>query len=353
MAMDLAALFLAHSRHYLGTEYPATLRAAGRRAARPPRAHPPQPRTGGPVRLSRDPLLRCPNRRQHCPRRVESHVVRLSWLASAAATLCAACGVRPGIPASRDIPVSTSSRPAEGRTLVAVVAHPDDETIVSPVLARYAREGARAYLVVATDGRRGVAKHAGIPAGDSLATVRAGETRCSARELGIQPPILLGLEDAGLAVISPWPGEPLDRLAKRLEATLRELRPDAVITWGPEGGYGHADHRLVGDVVTQLFQAGAVAPPARLYFAGFTADRVASSPPWFGFHLYPTAPALLTAVVRFDERDRAAARRALSCHRSQATAADMDESFAALEHLWQGQVTFQQWRGGTPSSGLF
>jgi LmbE family N-acetylglucosaminyl deacetylase len=183
--------------------------------------------------------------------------------------------------------------------------------------------------------------------------VRAGEARCSARELGIQPPILLGFEDAGLAVISPWPGEPLDRLATRLETILRELRADAVITWGPEGGYGHADHRLVGDVVTQIFQAGAVASSTRLYFAGFTADRVTNSPRWFGFHLYPTAAALLTTTVRFDERDRAAARRALSCHRSQATAAEMDESFAALEHLWQGQVAFQQWRGGARSSGFF
>jgi LmbE family N-acetylglucosaminyl deacetylase len=135
---------------------------------------------------------------------------------------------------------------------VAVVAHPDDETIVSPALARYAREGARVYVVIATDGRKGVSAHAGIPAGDSLATVRAGEARCSARELGVQPPVLLGLEDAGLAGISPWPGEILDRLAKRLEALFADLRPDAVITWGPEGGYGHADHRLVGDVVPAL-----------------------------------------------------------------------------------------------------
>jgi LmbE family N-acetylglucosaminyl deacetylase len=258
-----------------------------------------------------------------------------------------------GCRASQSGNVSTAPTSAEGRTLVAVVAHPDDETIVSPVLARYAREGARVYVIVATDGRKGVAKHAGIPAGDSLARVRAGEARCSARELGIQPPILIGLEDAGLAVISPWPGEPLDRLAKQLDSTLRVLRPNAVITWGPEGGYGHADHRLVGDVVTQLFQAGAVPSPARLYFAGFTADRVASSPRWFGFHLYPTAAELLTTTVTFEERDRTAARRALGCHWSQATAAEMDESFAALEHLWQGQVRFQQWRGGKGSSGLF
>ena len=259
--------------------------------------------------------------------------------------LCAGC-VRPSTAGLN------SSRSADARTLVAIVAHPDDETIVSPVLSRYAREGARVYVIVATDGRKGVAKHAGIPAGDSLAHVRAGEARCSAHELGIQPPILIGLEDAGLAVISPWPGEPLDRLAKQLETILRELHPDAVITWGPEGGYGHADHRLVGDVVTQLFQAGAVESRTRLYFAGFTADRVASAPRWFGFHLYPTAPSLLTTTVAFDERDRAAARRALGCHRSQATTAEMDESFAALEYLWQGKVAFQRWRGGALESTL-
>ena len=267
--------------------------------------------------------------------------------ASAAAALCAGCGVRPGVTGLN------ASHRAEGRTLIAVVAHPDDETMVSPVLSHYAREGARVYVVVATDGRKGVAKHAGIPAGDSLATVRAGEARCSARELGIHPPILIGLEDAGLAVISPWPGEPLDRLAKRLETIFRELHPDAVITWGPEGGYGHADHRLVGDVVTQLFQSGAVESRTRLYFAGFTSDRVASAPRWFGFHLYPTAPALLTTTIAFDERDRAAARRALSCHWSQATTAEMDESFAALEYLWQGKIGFQQWRGGARSSDFF
>lgn len=248
---------------------------------------------------------------------------------------------------------TAQSSPAASRTLVAVFAHPDDETIVSPVLAHFARQGEKVYIVIATDGRRGVSRHAGIPAGDRLAAVRAGEARCSAQELGVQPPILLGLEDAGLAVISPWPGEPLDRMAKRLETILKELRPNAVITWGPEGGYGHADHRLVGDVVTQLFQAGAVPAPAHLYFVGFTAERIANSPRWYGFHMYPTAPALLTATVPFDERDRAAARRSLGCHRSQATEQEMNESFAALEHLWQGRVVFQQWGGGEKSSGLF
>jgi LmbE family N-acetylglucosaminyl deacetylase len=243
--------------------------------------------------------------------------------------------------------------PSSPGTLVAVFAHPDDETIVAPALARYAREGAKVYVVVGTDGRRGVSAHAKIPAGDSLAAVRASEARCSAQVLGAQPPILLGFEDAGLAVLSPWPGEPLDRMAKRIEATLRELRPDAVITWGPDGGYGHQDHRLVGDVVTQVFQSGVAPPGARLYYVGFSPERVEGAPRWYGMQVYPTASALLTTRIAFDERDLAAARRSLGCHRSQATEAQMNESFAALEHLWHGEVAFQQWRGGRAASKLF
>jgi LmbE family N-acetylglucosaminyl deacetylase len=243
--------------------------------------------------------------------------------------------------------------PMGSGTLVAVFAHPDDETIVSPALAHYARAGAKVYVVVATDGRKGVSAHAHIPAGDSLAKVRAGEARCSAKALGAQPPVLLGFEDAGLAVLSPWPGEPLDRLFERLKITLAELRPDAVITWGAEGGYGHQDHRLVGDVVTQVFQSGAVPAKTKLYYPGFAPERVANAPRWYGMKVYATAPEYLTTRVVYDAQDREAARRALSCHWSQATDAEMTESFAALEHLWNGAVSFQQWRGGPSGSRLF
>jgi LmbE family N-acetylglucosaminyl deacetylase len=267
----------------------------------------------------------------------------LRWIAPlAVTTLVAACAARS----------SSTSPAATPGTVVAVFAHPDDETIVAPALARAARDGARVYLIVATDGRRGVSRHAGIPGGDSLATVRAGEVKCSAAALGAQPPVLLGFEDAGLSVLSPWPGEPLDRMARRIEATLRELRPDVVLTWGPDGGYGHQDHRLVGDVVTQVFQAGA-AGAARLYYVGFTADRIAGAPRWYGSRVYPTAPALLTTRIAFEERDREAARRAIACHRSQATEVDMNESFNALSHLWNGEVAFQQWRGGPVASKFF
>jgi LmbE family N-acetylglucosaminyl deacetylase len=269
------------------------------------------------------------------------HSRRVASLAILAA--CVACAPRSSVPATT----------TQSGTLVAVFAHPDDETIVAPALARAAREGVKVYVVIATDGRRGVSRHAGIPAGDSLATVRAAEARCSASTLGARPPILLGFEDAGLAVLSPWPGEPLDRMAKRVESTLAELRPDVVLTWGPEGGYGHQDHRLVGDVVTQVFQAGAVPASTRLYYVGFTPERIAGAPRWYGSRVYPTAAALLTTRIPIDERDREAARRAIACHRSQATESDMSESFNALTHLWGGEVAFQQWRGGPRASKFF
>src|SRR5438132_3648183 len=76
------------------------------------------------------------------------------------------------------------------RTILAIFAHPDDEILVSPLLAKYARQGVHVYLAIATSGEQGVMPHAHIPAGDSLRNVRSEEARCAARELHINPPIL-------------------------------------------------------------------------------------------------------------------------------------------------------------------
>src|SRR6266550_4817140 len=57
----------------------------------------------------------------------------------------------------------------QNRPVLAVFAHPDDERVVAPLLARLAREGREVHLVIATDGSKGVRPHAGIPAGPQLA----------------------------------------------------------------------------------------------------------------------------------------------------------------------------------------
>ena len=100
-----------------------------------------------------------------------------------------------------------------GRVLLAIFAHPDDEMTVAPILARYARTGARVTLAVATDGRRGVAAHAGTTAGESLSALRTKEANCAARALGIEAPILFGFGDGELGAIVSPPARDLDRLA--------------------------------------------------------------------------------------------------------------------------------------------
>ena len=91
-------------------------------------------------------------------------------------------------------PLSAQESP---RTLLVVGAHADDESPVGPMLARYAREGVRVYLLIVTDGAQGGA-HTSIPRGPELARARAEEARCAAEALGLQPPIILDFPDAKL-----------------------------------------------------------------------------------------------------------------------------------------------------------
>jgi LmbE family N-acetylglucosaminyl deacetylase len=202
------------------------------------------------------------------------------------------------------------------KTLVAVFAHADDEGTAAPVLARYAREGAAVYLIIATDGAQG-GSHTSIPRGAELARVRGEEARCAADALGIHAPILLGFPDATLGSYMEDPAR-LFQLTARVQAELQRLRPDAVITWGLDGGTGHPDHRLVSSVVTQLVRAGAPGAPERLFYTsipveGFRAMNPARGAPPF---LVPQ-PKYFSMRVAFTPADDEAAQRSMACHRTQ------------------------------------
>ena len=129
------------------------------------------------------------------------------------------------------------------RTILAVYAHADDEIVVSPLLARYGREKADVYLVIVTRGEKW-APQTNLSPGNAIAEVRATEARCAARALGIHPPVLLQFDDSSLGEMVRPPWATLTKVESELGKLLAELRPDVVITWGPEGGYGHPDHRL-------------------------------------------------------------------------------------------------------------
>ena len=247
----------------------------------------------------------------------------------------------------------SSAAGAKQMTILAVFAHPDDETLIGPLLSAYARKGVRAHLVIATNGDQGVSSHAGIPAGPALAKVRAKEAQCSSQALGIEAPILLGFEDGELGRFGLPPWEYLGRLERELRDVLARLRPDVVITFGPEGAYGHPDHRLVGAVVTQLVQAGVDGAPAFLLFPGFPKDRLAKSGDWSGVPWSPTDRRFLTVRISYDDRDLAATRAALACHKSQFPD-DQVESLTQWTHqALGGQVYLRPWFGDAEAEDLF
>ena len=229
------------------------------------------------------------------------------------------------------------------RSLLAVFAHPDDERIVGPLLARYAREGHDVYLLIATDGRKGIREHAGVPAGDSLAHVRAEEARCAAEELGIHPPILFGLEDAGLASF-----DNLRRLRDEVRRVLRDVDADAIISFGPEGGTGHPDHRLVGNVVTEVVQTGGEDIPEALYYASLPAERMRGAPP-ASPQVTPMQQEHLTVAVPFAPADLEAARRSFACHATQYTPGEMAAIMRYLEHGFDGAVHMRPWLASAES----
>lgn len=128
----------------------------------------------------------------------------------------------------------------KSKVLLAIFAHPDDESTISAVLAKYAAEGVSVHLAIATDGRYGITDHAQIPAGDSLATVRARELNCAAEQLGINVPVMMGLHDQ--LKIQEGFGElntQLSTLRENVTKLFSGLQPDAVLTWGPSGWTGH------------------------------------------------------------------------------------------------------------------
>jgi LmbE family N-acetylglucosaminyl deacetylase len=238
------------------------------------------------------------------------------------------------------------------RTLVAVWAHADDETPVGPVLARYAREGSRVYMIVVTDGSQGGA-NTSVPRGPELAKVRAQEATCSAQALGIHPPILLGFPDGALGHYTADRGL-LFGLTQQVQAELQRLRPDALITWGPDGGTGHPDHRLVSNVVTQLVRAGAPGVPERLFYAsipvqGFTAINPGRGAPPF---MVPQ-PKYLSTRVSVSPADLEAGRRSMECHKTQYSAEVVERVSSSMRDLLKGQVALSSLLPTSDSTDLF
>lgn len=254
--------------------------------------------------------------------------------------------------ASTALSVTVPAEQTAPRTLAAVFAHPDDEGAASPILARYAREGVKVHLLIVTDGAAG-GQQTTIPRGPELAKARAEEARCSAGALGAQPPILLGFPDGQLGSYADDPTR-LFRVTQRLHEELQRIRPDAILTWGPDGGTGHPDHRLVSALVTQLVRTGAPGVPERLFYVSLPAELMRAANPGRGEPplLIPQARHL-TVRIAFTDADIEASRRSLACHKTQFPAAAMTGLAEAAKQAWNGAVAVMPASGSGAGNDLF
>jgi N-acetyl-1-D-myo-inositol-2-amino-2-deoxy-alpha-D-glucopyranoside deacetylase len=149
-------------------------------------------------------------------------------------------------------------------TLLAVLAHPDDETFgIGGTLALYARRGTNVHLICATGGEVGSVDSQYLEGFLSIAERRQHELRCAAQTLGIKSIHFLGYRDSGM------PGSPdnqhpqslvsapQDKVIAEIVHVIRLLRPQVVVTFDPLGGYLHPDHISIHQAAVIAFnQAG-------------------------------------------------------------------------------------------------
>jgi LmbE family N-acetylglucosaminyl deacetylase len=125
-------------------------------------------------------------------------------------------------------------------TLMAVFAHPDDEAFgTGGTLTKYVAEGCDVYVVTATRGEAGEIAEPELATPANLPYVREQELRCACQIYGVHPPRFLDYQDGQLTIVNQ------SQAVGRLVRIIRELRPQVLITFGPEGIYGHYDHIAV------------------------------------------------------------------------------------------------------------
>jgi LmbE family N-acetylglucosaminyl deacetylase len=137
------------------------------------------------------------------------------------------------------------------RRLAAVFAHPDDDTYsLAGSLALHAGEDLEVVVILVTSGDAGQIADPNLATPENLGAVREGEDRASWAEVGV--PVVhhfLRYPDGRVESV------PREELVGRIEVLLRDAAPDVVVTFGPEGVTGHADHVTVGEATTAAFRS--------------------------------------------------------------------------------------------------
>ncbi len=213
---------------------------------------------------------------------------------------------------------TTPTSTAPPQRLLGIWAHPDDETYLSAgLMARTIRNGGSVAVVTLTDGEAGFAD-TDLRSASDRASQRRGELSSALAAVGVDGSAgveSLGLPDGAVA------DAPADRVVDALVATIRRVRPDVIVTFGPDGITGHPDHVANSRLATQAWRIAGIGD---LWYA---TKSLAWRNEWRDMHerlgviMTDSPPALAPSpVVCHLELDGAhldQKRRALAAHASQ------------------------------------
>jgi len=172
------------------------------------------------------------------------------------------------------------------KRLLAVVAHPDDETFgMGGTLAYYAQQGVEVYVICATHGDAGDVEPSYLEGYDTIADLRMAELHCAVSKLGVKDVYVLPHRDSGMPGSEPNQhpealcNVPVEQAAGEIVAYVRQVRPQVIITHDPIGNYYHPDHIATHHATERAFleagdpQAfpgdGQPYAPQKLYFSTF------------------------------------------------------------------------------------
>lgn len=147
------------------------------------------------------------------------------------------------------------------KTLLAVLAHPDDESFgLGGTLALYSSKGYDVYYVCATRGEAGTVDEEHLRGFKDTAEMRTAELMKAAQALGLKEVFFLGYRDSGMPGTEPNQhpdaqiNAPVDEVAGRVVKYIRDLKPEVVLTFDPIGGYKHPDHIHIHKATVLAFE---------------------------------------------------------------------------------------------------
>lgn len=228
--------------------------------------------------------------------------------------------------------------------VLGIFAHPDDESVLAGgVLAAAAAAGADVTVVCATGGESGPIAGGIDATPETLAAFREAELRAACAELGVGTVECLGLPDGSLE-------DEEERLASEVARLLATVRPDSVVTFGPEGLYWHQDHVAVHDAVATALEGTSPRPRISqvVWPHGWMSDLVAAmrgrglAPNLWGLNPESWGSDPGANTVALDVRAHLDSKlRAIACHASQLppdhlfriVPRDLAETYLGREHV--------------------